>query len=163
MKFKTILTVACLTAMSGLASAFTYSFTAQQIASAGSLSNGNTIGGPITVNVPGYGDVQIASTSGTLTYQDAGIDTIRFNGGEVMTITFLAGPVYDVPEGLSITAQNLTGGEAFIVGGSYPGNVFTITLNSGEAGLAAVEFVPEPSSALLGILGAGLMVFRRRR
>jgi hypothetical protein len=163
MKIKTLLTATCLVAMTGIASAFTYNFTAQQIGAAGSLANGAPIGAPIIVNVPGYGNVQIEATTGTLTYQDAAIDTIRFDGGEVMTITFLAGPVFNTAESLSIGALNLNGSEAFSVGGSYPGNVFTISLNTGESGLTNVEFVPEPSSALLGILGASLMVFRRRR
>ena len=127
---------------------------------------------PETVNVDGYGDLVFESVSGsTLVVNSAyqndngfGGPSLNFKSGDVVRITFTG---LD-PLNVDFDFVGLSAGESFTIEpDTFTPQAFLLTFNGTDegAGLYAVSWnvVPEPSSALLGVLGASLLVFRRRR
>jgi hypothetical protein len=154
MKTKSFIAAAALICLPSVASAFSLDFTG--------VALGTTVPPQLVIAVPGYGnvtfDAQVGSNLAIVNY--GGIPSLSFEQNETVFITFdgvfVPGPGFDF-EGLEV-------GESFLTqSNSY--NVYTATLQGtgNGAGISGISFVPEPSSALLGVLGASLLVLRRRR
>ncbi|MFT4175684.1 MAG: PEP-CTERM sorting domain-containing protein [Luteolibacter sp.] len=127
---------------------------------------------PVTIHVPGYGDLIFhAGPGSTLSvgsdYQNDngfGGPSLNFNERDTVRITFVG------PEALNVDFDfvGLSSGESFIIQQDpFDSQSYVLTLQgSGDgAGLYAISWtaVPEPTSALLGVLGGAMLVFRRRR
>jgi hypothetical protein len=153
------LILAALTALCVYAQAFTLDFTA---------NNGTNItsGSPLTIFVPGYGNV-IFSTIGAQvlsinTSYPTGV-TIAIQPSEVLLVNF-AGAY--APSDIEFGFNGLgfsDGLDISIV------NSTTVQLAMGSggngAGLRDVTFtaIPEPSTAVLGVIGTMALALRRRR
>lgn len=151
------------------ASAFTFDFAFDFVAYNGSTINSST---PLTVNVPGYGNV-IFSTTGANTFTVNSTYTAPSSNISLailptrsLTIEFAgANPLVDIND-VSFGFNNLSGGDGLTYSVV---NASTITLNMGSggngAGLRDVSFstVPEPSTAILGATGLFALALRRRR
>lgn len=153
---------AALTALCVHAQAFTLDFTAY---------NGTNItsGSPLTIFVPGYGNV-VFSTFGSQVLSinnsyPTGI-TVAIQPSEVLVVNF-AGPYAPTDiEDVSFGFNNLGGSDGLVL---TTLNSTTIQLSMGSggngAGLRDVTFsaIPEPSTAVLGVIGTLAMALRRRR
>lgn len=170
MKTKTMLIAAVSCGLTAVSSAFTLDFT--------SVPVGTTIPPNLTINVPGYGDVRFSpvGTSELVVdnqYASAPPATtspsLNFDAGDGVEITFLGLE----PTDIDFAWVGASLGETFIPA-IVSSSEFVVTLtnlgtppsgsNSG-AGLYQINFnqVPEPSSALLGVLGASMLIIRRKR
>lgn len=160
MKMKLPLIAAIYCSLSAVGSAFTLDFTAPSIVIGSGL--------PLTVDVPFYGSVTFTSVNGAPTievFEPNATKAISFKGDESIKFTFNG----ETP--LNVTNQYIGAGagEIFTFNSTTDPNEYILTLNPGgstvNAGLQSVIFeqVPEPSSALLGVLGTALLAFRRRR
>lgn len=164
MKFK-LFALAALAAGLSSASAFSLDFTG--LATDGSVTLSGAGGDQLVIEVPEFGNVgfgvQEEGVSATLVEID-GVPAIEFDPSRTITIDFFSGsPVANVVV-------------SFV--GSNPGEIPTFTtlsdtsgivsIPSGSAGIEGITFdrvgpkIPEPSTALLGLLGA-VAVLRRRR
>ena len=81
-------------------------------------------------------------------------------------VGFTFPPTIDVPRGYAnndpISGQAIFNGQTFASMGLTPGTT-TYALTSGDAiSVTVVETVPEPSTALLGLLGAAALLRRKR-
>lgn len=161
MKTKACATIGVLFGLTAFASAFSLDF---------SGNVGAVLPGPLVISVPGYGDVQFDAQAGTLTVDNSqtegGLPTpsLVFDRGDMVRVTFLGLPPLDVTS----SAVGLNTGENFLFLDSSDPSVYFYQLDGvdgGKAGLKTVNWsqVPEPSSALLGVLGGALLVLRRRR
>lgn len=132
---------------------------------------GQVVPPSLVVNVPGYGNVAFSAGMNALTgalssFQVGtsffGTPSIQFDNGESLSVSFLDGPLTNVD--FITVAVSADTSEHFSVVNSAPGQ-YSLTLQNSTngAGLAGVEFVPEPTSALLGLIGASSFVIRRRR
>lgn len=155
--------------LSSVGSAFTLDFV--------SVPTGTITPPALTVSVPGYGDVRFEPVGTASLVVDnryatppPGIQTspsLNFDMGEAVTVTFLgpSGPVD--PASVRVGTVDVNIGEAFITTSTVSPNVYTVQLlGSGNgAGLYNIKFeqVPEPSAALLGVIGASFLVIRRKR
>lgn len=181
MKLKLFTLIASAAAMTA-ASAFTIDFNTLQV-SDGTTTTGFSIGtisggSPQVVTVPGYGDVRFEvapassdvvqlgssySNDGGTTFQQS----LEVDASEVVVVTFLGDEALNVDFdiiGISSgenTAPVKTGSQEYQYnpgsgGPSSPGD---------GAGIAAISWtaVPEPSSSLLVLVGAGSLLLRRRR
>ena len=159
MKATTALAAAALVAVATSADAFTFDF----VANVGQALPPNLI-----INVPGYGNVEISPLVGNLQvgtqFRNPGYTpapSVEFDSGDAILVSFLAAPVFDV----DFDFIDVSPGEGVAVNGTP--NVFSVQLNGigNGAGLKEVSFkaVPEPGSAVLGLAGGLLLVFRRRR
>lgn len=162
MKIKAIMAVAALALTSSL-NAFTLDF---------SSSVGKTIPKDLIIHVAGYGDVMFSAAYnavqkagstlkvGTDHYNTA---SLQFDGGDTVKVTFLGA----LPDNVDFANIAISGGENFFVMQTGP-NEYTLQLlnSTNGAGVTRVDFttvIPEPSAALLGVLGSvGLLVRRRR-
>lgn len=157
---------------SALSQAFTIDFNALVVPSGTTI----TAATPLTVDVAGYGDVKFEVGGSDVvqvgnTYQnDAGttiVNSLEMDAGDTVLVTFLG------PEALNVDFDiaGLTPGEESVQITQHAILTFEFQVNtignpgSDGAGIAAVSWtaVPEPSSALLGMLGVGALVLRRRR
>lgn len=149
-------------ALCGIGSAFNLDFS--------SVTTGTTVPGTLTINVPGYGDVAINTNGASSVVVDSNYapKSLEFDTGESITITFLGA----TPTGVSISTSGMSAGEAMNLTYGANANEYLVQLSGaaiipGEegAGLSGINFgaVPEPSAALLGALGAAMLVIRRRR
>ncbi|MBK1882116.1 PEP-CTERM sorting domain-containing protein [Luteolibacter pohnpeiensis] len=132
-------------------------------------SVGATLPSDLVINVPGYGDVSFSANYasslevGTDFYGGA---TLQFDNNEVVLVTFLGGVPTDVD--FSTVAVSAISGEQFVVI-PISSSQYAVALQGSTdgAGIGAVTFnaaaVPEPSSAVLGLLGAAGLFVRRRR
>lgn len=162
MKLKAILAVAAL-ALAPSLHAFTLDFAS---------SVGTTV--PMTINVPGYGDV--AFTKGFSSASDLNVGTsffgapsLQFDNNDCVNVTFLGA----LPSGFGFDAVGLTsggtGGSENFVWLQTGANQYAIQLQNSTdgAGIASISFsadsVPEPSTSLLGLVGLTGLVIRRRR
>lgn len=159
MKPKLFIAAAVLICLPSVASAFSLDFTG--------VAPGTTIPpNPLTISVPGYGNVTFEALIGSnLVVQPvSGTPAIAFDQEEGLRISFEGVGITDV----SFAYVGVSIGESFLVTPDpNVANQFIMTLQgSGDgAGLSGVTWnaVPEPSSALLGVIGASLLVLRRRR
>ena len=167
--------VTLIAALSLSASAATQAFTIDFNALVEPLGTTVTSATPLTIDVTGYGPVrfEVAPSDvvevGQTHSNDSGtiVNSLEMDSGERILVTFLG------PEALNVN---------FDIAGINPGeeavdisnhiirtNEYQVSTIGNEGsdgtGLAAVSWnvVPEPSSALLGGLGAGLLILRRRR
>ncbi len=171
MKIKSLLIATMSLAATAVSQAFTIDFNALALPSGTSISSVT----PQAINVAGYGLVLFEVPApdvvqvGQVHANDSGTikNSLEMDPGERIRVTFLG------PKALNVN---------FDVAGINPGFDAVAISNIGDnpqkfqldmignpgsdgAGLAAVSWtaVPEPSSALLGGLGAGLLILRRRR
>jgi hypothetical protein len=166
MKIKTSLIAALLLGIPTISGAFTLDAIGYE---GGELSDN-----PVSIFVPGYGELIFQAAIGSVlvvnsAYQNDngfGGPSLNFDENESIKITF---------NGLEpLKAQavfvGVSAGEDFIVEKDlFTPQAFNITFRgSGDgAGLYAigwtVEAIPEPTSALLGLIGITVFAFRRRR
>lgn len=160
MKTKLPLIAALFCGLTAVGSAFTLDF------SGPSINIGDGL--PITVNVPFYGSVTFTAVSGSPTiqaYNPGATKAISFNGGEWIKFTFNG----NAPVNVMNQYIGAGAGEVFTFDATANPKEYLLSLNPStpgvNAGLQSVIFdqVPEPSSALLGVLGTSLLVLRRRR
>lgn len=129
---------------------------------------------PLSIFVPGYGFVIFEAAPGsTLVVNSAyendngfGGPSLSFDQNETVKITF--GGLE--PLNTDFDFVGLSVGESFVVQKDlFTPQAFLVTLQGGGdgAGLYAVswnaECVPEPTSAMLGLIGTAVFAFRRRR
>ncbi|MFT3990504.1 MAG: PEP-CTERM sorting domain-containing protein [Luteolibacter sp.] len=164
MKTKAPLIAALSVALSAAASAFTLDAIGYE---------GQTLPvDPVVINVPGYGDLIFQADPGSSLvvgsdYQNDngfGGPSLNFNQGESVRITFAGSEAINV----DFDFVGVSANEGFSIE-QDPANSqsYVLTLNgSGDgAGLYAISWntVPEPTSALMGVLGGAMLAFRRRR
>ena len=158
MKTKLPLIAALYCGLCSVGSAFTLDFSG--------LNIGDSL--PQTIIVPIYGSVTFTAVNGAPTIQTfapGATKAISFKGDESVKFTFNN----NIP--LNVTNQYISvgAGEVFTFATTVDPKEFLLTLNPAgsnvNAGLQSVIFdqVPEPSSALLGVLGSSLLILRRRR
>lgn len=172
MKTKTLLIAAISLATTALSQAFTIDFNALVVPVGTTIDSDNSL----TIDVEGYGDVrfEVAGTDvvqvGTTYSNDPGtsiVNSLEMDGGDTVLVTFLG------PEALNVDFDlaGLTPGEEVVQINQNAFHTYEFTVNTvanpgaDGAGIAAVSWtaVPEPSSAMLGALGACAILLRRRR
>lgn len=168
MKMKTPLVAALLAGMPAICGAFTL----DAVGYGGSELSLN----PHSVFVPGYGELIFeAAASSALVVNSAyendngfGGPSLNFDQDEAIKITF-NGPS---PVNVDFDFVGVSAGETFVVQKDlFTPQAFIVTLQGGGdgAGLYAVSWniqpdaVPEPTSAMLGMIGTAVFVLRRRR
>lgn len=151
------------------ASAFTFDFAFDFVAYNGSTINSST---PLTVNVPGYGNV-VFSTTGSNTFTVNSTYTSPSSNISLailptrsLTIHFAGSdPLVDIND-VSFGYNNLGSNET-ITYNVIDANTIKLTMGAtgNGAGLRDVTFsaVPEPSTAILGVTGLIALALRRRR
>ncbi len=167
MKYKIPFLAAFAAFVPALAGAFTLDFASYN----GTLVN---VGAPLVVNVPGYGNVifealPVASLPVSNLYvNDNGFGgpSLNFDPRESVKVTFEGLQPLNVDfdfVGVSVgeqfaVAPDAVNSKAFIL-------TYTDTAVSNGAGLYAVSWnqVPEPASAMLGVIGTAVFALRRRR
>lgn len=163
MKIKYPLVAALLIGMQAVSSAFTLDIATYQ----GPLSST-----PASINVPFYGEVSFEWGAGSnlvinSDYQNDngfGGPSLNFDNGESLKVTFNGA----APLNVNFDFVGVSVGEYFAVSTDLINpQAYNITFNgAGDgAGLYAVSWntVPEPTSAMLGLLGGAFFAFRRRR
>jgi hypothetical protein len=126
---------------------------------------------PVSVFVPGYGAVIFEAAVGTTLVVNSafandngfGGPSLNFDQNEAVKITFNGAQ----PLNVDFDFVGVSAGESFVVQKDlFTPQAFLITLQGGGngAGLYAVSWnaIPEPSSALLGLIGTAVFAFRRR-
>ena len=165
MKIKTPLVAALLLGMHAISSAFTL----DAVGYGGSELALN----PVSVFVPGYGELVFEAATGSSlpvnsAYQNDngfGGPSLSFDQNEAIKITFKGAQ----PLNVDFDFVGVSVGESFVVQKDlFTPQAFLVTLQgSGDgAGLYAISWtqtVPEPTSALLGLMGGAFFAFRRRR
>lgn len=160
------LTLAALGAATAIGQAFTIDFNALEVPF-GTIVDSAT---PLTVTVAGYGDVRFEVPPTVVievdsNYQNDGgtiQNSLELDSTDVVLVTFLGPTALNVDfdiigvnsgESASATYFPLSDDYQYAPGGSGDG-----------AGIAAISWtVPEPSSSLLVLVGAGSLILRRRR
>lgn len=166
MKTKTPLVAALMLGMHAMAGAFTLD--------AAGYEGGELSSTPFSVFVSGYGELQFQALGGvTLPVNSAfrndngfGGPSLTFKQNDSVKVTFKG------PEPLNVDFDfvGVSAGEAFQVEKDlFTPQAFVLTLKgSGDgAGLYAIswktEAIPEPTTALMGLLGGVVFAMRRRR
>ncbi len=176
MKTKLTLFAALYCGLSAVGSAFTLDF--RNYSTGVPIPTGTTVQPALVINVPGYGNVQfdavgtsVLVVNGDYENDSPGNTTspsLNFDIGEAVKVTFLGAQPVDVVW----ATVGLNTGEYFITQEGSTAKEFIVTLGGSNpnaanrgAGLYEVGFqqVPEPSAALLGVLGASMLVLRRKR
>lgn len=127
---------------------------------------------PLTINIPDYGDVVFeAATGSALVINEVykndngfGAPSLSFDQNEAVKITFTGLQ----PLNVDFDFVGVSSGEAFTVQPDlFTPQAFIVNLQgSGDgAGIYQISWtqVPEPTSALLGVIGSAMLVLRRRR
>ena len=129
---------------------------------------------PLTITVPGYGNVEFAAASDSnLVVNEAyendngfGAPSLSFDEGEAAVVTFVGLTALNVDFDFVGVSPN----EDFDVQPHpFTPNAYIVSLTGGEDGAGIYQIswdaqcIPEPSTSLLGALGATLLVLRRRR
>ncbi len=166
MKIKTPLVAALLIGMQAISSAFTLDAVGYE----GTEISTN----PLSVFVPGYGELVFEAAVGSSlvvnsAYQNDngfGGPSMSFDQNEAVKITFKGAE----PLNVDFDFVGVSAGENFVVQKDlFTPQAYLVTLQGGGdgAGLYAIswntECVPEPTSALLGLVGGAVFAFRRRR
>ncbi|MFK7910733.1 MAG: PEP-CTERM sorting domain-containing protein [Akkermansiaceae bacterium] len=171
MKIKALLIAATSLAATAVSQAFTIDFNALALPSGTSITSTT----PQAINVTGYGLVLFEVPSpdevqvGQIHANDSGTikNSLEMDPGERIRVTFLGPKALNVD--FDVTGVNPGFDQVNVTNIGDNPQKFQIDMignpGSNGAGLAAVSWtaVPEPSSALLGGLGAGLLILRRRR
>jgi len=165
-KFLTLFALGVATAAS---QAFTIDFNSLVPVTAGTIVDSTT---PLTVTVVGYGDVMFEVTNpdslivGSTHRNGSGTinNSLELESGEVVVVTFLG------PQALNVNFDIIginDGDSSTQVPIGLSGDLHQVnSIGSGNGvGIAAVSWntVPEPSSSLLVLVGAGSLILRRRR
>ncbi len=170
MKTKLPLIAALYCGLCSVGSAFTLDFN--------SVPSGTNVPPTLIISVPGYGNVQFdpVGTAALVvdnSYENDGpgqttSPSLNFDSTEQVKITFLGAQ----PINVEFDWVGLNAGEFFTASAGSTASEFIVTLNgtafeqqNNGAGLYQIGFqqVPEPSAALLGVIGASMLVLRRRR
>jgi hypothetical protein len=165
MKTKAPLVAVLLCGLTAVSNAFTLDFVGYE----GSTLPPN----PLVIPIPGYGDVVFEAVPGSSLVVNNAFQndngsagpTLSFNSGEAVKITFAGLQPLDV----DFEYSGVSVGEFFVATqDAMNSKAFLLTLNgtqTGAAGLQSISWnaVPEPTSALLGVLGGAVLVLRRRR
>lgn len=129
---------------------------------------------PLSIFVPGYGFVIFEAVPGSALVVDSAYEndngfggpSLSFDQNDAVQITFGGLEPLDA----DFDFVGLSTGEIFDVQKDlFTPQTFLVTLQGGGdgAGLYAVswetECIPEPSSAMLGLIGTAVFAFRRRR
>lgn len=129
---------------------------------------------PVSVFVPGYGELIFEAAVGSSlvvnsAYQNDngfGGPSLNFDQNDAIRITFTGAE----PLNVDFDFVGVSAGESFVVQKDlFTPQSFLVTLQGGGdgAGLYAISWntqaVPEPASALLGLIGITVFAFRRRR
>jgi hypothetical protein len=129
---------------------------------------------PVSVFVPGYGELIFEAAVGSAlvvnsAYQNDngfGGPSLNFDQNEAIKITFNGLE----PLNVDFDFVGVSAGASFVVQKDlFTPQAFLVTLQGGGdgAGLYAISWnaqaIPEPTSALLGLIGTAVFVFRRRR
>ena len=166
MKMKIPLVAALLVGMPAIAGAFTLD--------AVGYEGFDLAVSPGSVFVPGYGELVFEALSGSSVVVNSAYEndngfggpSLSFDENESVKITFKGLE----PLNVDFDFVGLSAGESFVIEKDLlTPQAFLLTLKGGGdgAGLYAVswntEAVPEPTSALLGLVGGAFFAFRRRR
>lgn len=162
-KFLTLIALGAATAIS---QAFTIDFNALEVP----LGTTVTQATPLTVTVAGYGDVKFEVANpdvlvvATNHQNDSGtfMNALELDAGETVLVTFLG------PQALNVDFDIIginAGESANPVPVGFGGDEYQLDAIGGNGvGIAAISWtVPEPSSSLLVLVGAGSLILRRRR
>ncbi|MES2438841.1 MAG: PEP-CTERM sorting domain-containing protein [Verrucomicrobiota bacterium] len=129
---------------------------------------------PVSVFVPGYGELIFEAAAGSAIVVNSayendngfGSPSLSFDQGEAIKVTFNGLE----PLNVNFDFVGLSNGEAFVVQKDlFSPQTFLVNFQgAGDgAGLYAIswntEAVPEPTSAMLGLIGTAVFAFRRRR
>lgn len=167
MKTKIALAMALFCGPTAVSNAFTLDFVGYE---------GTTLPpNPLVIFVPGYGDVRFDAANGSTLVVDSAYQndngsaapSLSFTERDALKVTFLGAQ----PLKVDFDFVGVSAGETFTVQPSlFEAQSYLINLQgSGDgAGLYAISWqqqqtVPEPSSALLGLIGSAALVLRRRR
>jgi len=166
MKTKIALAVALFCGPIAVSNAFTLDFVGYE---------GTTLpANPLVIFVPGYGDVRFDAGNGSTLVVDSAYQndngsaapSLSFNERDALKVTFLGAQ----PLNVDFDFVGVSAGENFTVQPDlFVAQSYLINLQgSGDgAGLHAISWkqqaVPEPSSALLGLIGSAALLLRRRR
>ncbi|GHC46235.1 PEP-CTERM sorting domain-containing protein [Roseibacillus persicicus] len=165
MKF-TFLTLAALSAGVVSSSAFSLDFTGLELDGSVTLSGAD--GDQLIINVPGFGNVGFGVAEKDLSAvvdDNYGVPAIEFDETKTITINFFAAtPV----ENVMVSFVGVPQGDepTYVPIDNYGG---TVSFDAGvSGGIQSVSFdaidtkVPEPSTTLLGLIGAVALLRRRR-
>jgi hypothetical protein len=167
MKTKLPLFAATYLSLCAVGSAFTLDFV--------SVPTGTGTPPTLTVSVPGYGTVQFDAIGPAILVVDdryatpLGVQTspsLNFDGGESVKITFIGNDVINSTIRMGTVDVNIDENFQTVLGGAPNEYVLTLVSSTGNgAGLYNIKFdaIPEPSASLLGLIGASILVLRRRR
>lgn len=132
---------------------------------------------PVSVFVPGYGQLTFEALNGSalpvssafLNDNGSGGPSLNFDQNEAIRVTFNGAE----PLNVNFDFVGVSVGENFVIQkDSFTPQAYILSLQgAGEgadgAGLYAISWntkpVPEPASAMLGLIGASVFAFRRRR
>ncbi len=129
---------------------------------------------PVSVFVPGYGELIFEAAVGSAIVVNSAYEndngfggpSLSFDQNEAIKVTFNG----LTPLNVDFDFVGLSVGESFVVQKDlFTPQAFLVTFQgSGDgAGLYAIswntETVPEPTSAMLGLIGTAVFAFRRRR
>lgn len=127
---------------------------------------------PLTITVPGFGSVTFQAINGASLPVDrsfendtgSGAPSLTFDSGETIRITFDGATVQE----LNFEFAGISIGESFAITDPALFNpqatIVRLDGQNGRAGITSMSWtaVPEPSAAVLGLVGT-LLLFRRRR
>lgn len=166
MKMKTALVAALVAGMPVLSNAFTLD--------AAGYGGSELSLNPVSVFVPGYGELIFEAAPGSSLVVNSAYEndngfggpSLSFDQNEAVKITFNGLEPLDV----DFDFVGVSAGEGFVVQKDlFTPQAYLLTFQgSGDgAGLYAISWntqcVPEPTSAALGLIGAAVFAFRRRR
>lgn len=161
-------------AAASMASAFTIDFNGPTMPDGSPWASPLTVtsGSPLTVNVPGYGSVTFEVGSGVTLERgnahsnDGGTtfqNSLQLDPGEAVVVTFVGPAAMNV--NFDIIGINAGDAPSAVPSVGTP-NEFQVSTTGGDGvGIAGISWdaVPEPSSSLLVLVGAGSLILRRRR
>ena len=166
---------------STISGAGSLSFISFQSYATSTITGASGLGGNYNINTGSQGAVTFSATSNvTFTIGASGINnaitstatpgTVNLNGAFTFDLTGAGTTIGDSWQIVDSGSLTETYGSSFSVTGfTETDNVWTSAIDSGRqyqfeeaTGVLSVVVIPEPSAALLGLLGAGLL-FRRRR